>query len=134
MAKKVKFNNKHLCPNDVADEIRRLSNQELVGRVSQEYKDWMGYVKAKKNDGEILRTKEEITSLRKDIKENPEYIKLEEEFKKKKEELVTEELARLEEELKNLNQPHTEDIKAARSRFRVSIEEVSKRQDAGVLK
>jgi hypothetical protein len=133
-SKKQKYNNPHKVENQVADEIRRLANVDLITRTSQEYKNWMGAEKAKKNDGEVLRIKEDIQNLRKDIKSNPEYIKLEEEFKAKKEELVTEELARLEEELKNLIQPHVEDIKGFRGKFRVAMDEVTQRKDSGALK
>lgn len=129
-----RYNNVHKVPNEVADEIRRLSNDDLITRTTQEYTSWMGAEKAKKNDGEILKTKEDLTNLRKDIKNNPEFMKIEEEFQKKKSELITEEQAKLEEELRNLVQPHTEDIMSFRGKFRLAMDEVTNRKRSGALK
>lgn len=132
--KKEKFNNPYKIPNDIADEVRRLPNPELVGRAAQEYRNWMGAVRAKKVDGEVQRLKEDIKNVKKDITEHPEIVRLSEELEKKTQELISEELARMQEELKNANQPHNEDIKNFRDLFKLAMDEVNDRRDMGVLK
>ena len=137
MAKKKKgpkFNNPHSVPNDTADEIRRLDNDGLIARASLEYNDWIGYEKVKKNDGTVADMREQIKDLKKEIEADAELVQMKEAYEKRKAELVSEEQARLEEEIKNELQPLQEDVKNARGRFRVAMDEISNRHKLGVLK
>lgn len=130
---KAKFNNKYKIPNEKADEIRSLGNKQLIERVAIEYRSWATSIENKKKDPELLRVKEAISSINKDIKENAEYKKLEEEFKQKKEELIDEEMTRLQEEQKNLLQPVNEDIQYFKGVFIIAIDELGHRKDYGLL-
>jgi len=126
-------NNKHKVPNEKANEIRNLNNQELVGRVSMEYKNWEGVKKAKKGDEDIVRTKDRIKDCVEAMKSDPEFKKLEDDFKAMKEALITEDHARYKEELKNFTEPYNEDIKAFEGLFKVSMEELDDRKASGIL-
>lgn len=129
-----KFNNKHLVENQKADEILALNNDQLLERATIEYQNWVACAEQKKEDLEIERTNDAIKFLREEIKNDPGFQKLEEEFAAKKEALVTEEQARLEEELKNLNEPYNSDIKVFRGCFRLAMDEVKERKLKGILK
>ena len=131
---KPKFNNPYHIPNDRADEIRALDNRSLVERAALEYKNWLASIKIKKNDGAVLDVKEQIKNLRDTIKKDQRFIEKSDELEKLKDGLVTEEQAKLEEELKNLNQPHNEDVKAFKGVFQVAMDEVARRRETGSMK
>jgi DNA-binding transcriptional regulator GbsR (MarR family) len=125
-----KFNNSFNVPSDKADEIFKLSNTDLVNRAHLEYKNWVATQRYKKDDPSIDRIKRSIADINAEVKENPEYKKLEEEFKQKKEELVSAELAAFKEELANVVQPFNEDISAFRNLFRLAMYEITKRKES----
>jgi predicted nucleic acid-binding Zn-ribbon protein len=129
-----KFNNPYKIPNETANEIRSLDNPDLVARAALEYKNWVASMKTKKMDGHISDLKDQIKGLRDEIKHKPEVIEMEEKLKKFKDDLVSEEQAKLEEEVKNLSQPHNEDVKSFKGVFQVAMDEVARRKDSGAMK
>lgn len=134
MAKKrAKYNNKYKIPNDTADEIRKLSNEKLLDRTTLEYRNWEGAMEAKKKDPELLRQWELLKNAKDDIKNQPEYQEMIERHKAEIEEYMTEELARLNEEYKNLLQPFNEDVARFRGMFKIAIEELDDRQKRGII-
>jgi hypothetical protein len=133
-SKKVRFNNAYRLPNDIADEIFACDNTKIVEKATNEYNNWCASLRLKKNDSTILGVKESIKDINDNIKENPEYQKLEEEFKTKKEELVSEELASFKQQLTNLTQPYNEDIKRFRDMFKLAMDEITKRKQSGTMK
>jgi len=133
MPKKPKFNNEHKVPSDLANEIWGMNNKELISKSSLEYANWEAVKKQKKEDSEIIATKSMVKQLEEQMKEDPQYIEAEEKFKALKESLVTEDLARYKEELKNLNQPYSEDIRLYEGMFKVAMDEVNKRKKSGML-
>jgi hypothetical protein len=132
--KKIEANNPFKVPNEKADEVRGLSNDDLIIRTSMEYQNLRAAERIKKNDPELQRLKEEVATFRSEIKNNPEVMELEEQLKNKKKELVEEDQARLEEELRNQAQPFNEDIQSFRSVFMLAMDEINRRREMGVLK
>lgn len=128
-----KYNNQFKVRNDLADEIRRCSHNDLIARASVEYENWLAVKQQKKNDPQIQNTKDDIKAFDDAIKEDPEFQQLETDFKDAKEAMVTEDHARAKEELKNLNQPFNEDIKSFENLFKLCMEEIRERKSAGLL-
>lgn len=131
--RKKKFNNPYKVDNEKANEIRSLNNSELISRTAMEYKNWMASIDLKKNDAGLALLKEQISNINEEIEENPEYVKALEEFERIKEELVSEELARLKEEKKNLLQPYNEDTKTFKGLFQLSMDELNERRSKGLI-
>ena len=131
---KSKFNNPYKVPNDKADEIRALSNPELVSRAALEYENTKMFERIKKNDTDLNASREQMKTLKQDIESHPEYIEAKEALRIKKEELISETQASLEEEIKNLAQPLNEDIQNSRGLFKVAMDEVNARKQSGTLK
>lgn len=128
-----KFNNPFKVPNQQATEIRSASHKELIARASIEYQNWQAVKSQKKSDPQIKNVKDDIKEFETEIKEDPRYQELEEEYKTRKEELITEDHARLKEELKNLNEPYNEDIKAFENLFKLCMDEIKTRKESGLL-
>lgn len=128
-----KFNNPFKVPNDKADEIRNCLHKELVARASIEYENWLAVKQQKKNDPQIQNTKDELKVFEQEIKDDPRYQELEDDYKARKEELITDEHASLKEELKNLNEPYNEDIKAFENLFKLCMDEIKQRKASGLL-
>lgn len=131
--KKPKFNNPYKIPNEKASEVWGLPNKELVERIDVEYRNWQAVIRLRKDDAGISSLKEQKNHIQDEIKSDPRYLKAEAEFQAIKEELITEELARLDEELKNLLQPYNEDAKSFKGLFRLCIDELNRRRTAGLL-
>lgn len=130
-ASRAKYNNHFQVPNETAEVILRLSNKELADRSHLEYCNWQSVVSQKKDDPQIMRAKSSLQDVNAQVKEDPRYIAAEEELKRIKEELVSEEMARLQEELRNVIQPFTDDLKAFKNMFRLTVAEISRRKDSG---
>jgi ribosomal protein S20 len=128
-----KYNNPFKVPNEKSEEIRKCPHKDLIARASQEYENWQAVKRQKKNDPQIQNIKTQIKEFDKEIKEDPRYQELEEEYKTRKEELVTDDHARAKEELRNLNEPYNEDIKSFENLFKLCMEEIKERKDAGLL-
>jgi chromosome segregation ATPase len=128
-----KFNNQFKVPNEKATEIVAASHKNLVTQASIEYENWQAVKSQKKNDPQIQNVRNELKELEAAIKEDPRYQELEDEYKTRKEELITEEHATLKEELKNLNEPYNEDIKSFENLFKLCMEEIKTRKEAGLL-
>ena len=133
-SKRQKKNNPHNVPNDKANEIRGLSNDDLLNRLSLEYSNWIASEQNKKDDPEIRKVKEQLKDLSEQAKEDPQYIEMEAKLKEKLEDILGEDGARFKEELKNLVQPYSEDIKLFKGMFKVAIEEMGKRKKEGLMK
>ena len=129
---KPKFNNEYKVPNQIANEIRGLSNKNLVDKATVEYQNWEAVKRQKKTDPDIKNAKDQIKEFVDEMKQNPDFIALEDEYKAKKEELVCEDHARLKEELKNLTEPYNEDIKSFESLFKLAMDEIDDRKSSGV--
>ena len=130
---KVNYNNEFKVPNEKADEIWKLSNKELVNRVSLEYANWTATEEQKKNDTTITALKNQIKELQDAMKEDPAYLEAKEEFDRKKDELESEELASYKEQLKLENKTYQEDIGLYKGCFKLAMEELSTRKQKGLL-
>jgi len=128
-----KFNNPYKIPNDVADDVRRLSNKDLVDKATSEYNTWKINERLKKNDGALAQKKKELKDLNQAVNTHAEVVKLQDLLKAKKLEIEDEIKATVQEELKNLNAPYNEDIKAARDLFRLAMDEISHRKQLGAF-
>lgn len=131
--RKERANNAHKIPNEVATEIRQLSNDKLLDRTTLEYRNWNASIDAKKKDPELLKAWDLIKDAKEEIKSQPEYQEMVERHKAEQEAYLTEELARYNEEYKNLLQPFNEDIARFRGMFKVAIEELDDRKKRGVI-
>jgi len=118
-SKRQKKNNPHNVPNDKANEIRGLSNDDLLNRLSLEYSNWIASEQNKKDDPEIRKVKEQLKDLSEQAKEDPQYIEME---------------AKLKEKLEDILGPYSEDIKLFKGMFKVAIEEMGKRKKEGLMK
>lgn len=132
--KKKKFNNPHKVPNEEADELRNLGNEDLLQKLRNFHQNLIYAERAKKSDPEIMRIKEALVEFKEEIKNHPDVVEKEEALKAFKEGLVEEEQARLEEELKNIRQPIADDVTNSRNRFRFCMEELNSRCDMGIFK
>lgn len=134
MKRKSKYNNPYKIPNEKANEIYGLSNEELVKRTNIEYKNWLAAQKQKKDDPQIATVKEQIKELQEsEIKGDTEYQELAAKLEEMKFNLTSEDLARFKEELKNLTDPYNEDIKSFKSMFQLAMDEISRRREAKIL-
>ncbi len=131
--KRSKANNKYKIPNDIADEIRKLSNDKLLDRTTLAYRNWEASMEAKKKGPELLKQWELLKSAKDDIKSQSEYQEMIERHKAEVDEYMTEELSRLNEEYKNLLQPFNEDVARFRGMFKIAIEELDDRKKRGVI-
>lgn len=136
MAKKVKSNNPHKVPNEIAENVWRMDNQELLSKTSLEFKNWKMHEKNKKADGRIERLKEEKKEAEDEINNHPKILELKEQIEAKKRELELEddgELARIKEELKNEQAEYNHDIREAKALFFLCMDEINKRMDLGEM-
>lgn len=133
MKKSRKYLSPYKIPNDKTEEIRRLSNQELVLRSHQEYKSWVATVKSKKNDPQINSIAQQIKAKNEEIKADPRFQELQEEFSSRKEELMDEEFLSLKEDKKALTEGFNSDISLYRGCFREAMDEIDRRRQGGVF-
>ena len=137
MAKKrVKYNNPHKVPNEIAEKVWNMDNKELISKTTLEFKNWKMHEKNKKADGRLERLKEEKKEAEAEINSHPEVVELKEQLDAKKRELEAEDdgaLATIKEELKNENAEYNHDIKEAKSLFHLCMDEMNKRMDTGSL-
>jgi hypothetical protein len=131
--KKQRFNNPYKIENSVADDVRRLSNKDLVDRATLEYQNWKMYERTKKTDGEIERLRGDLKKVRDEVTNNAQVVEMKDKLKKLQDELTDAAEATLKEELKNLNQPHTEDIRKAKSLFQLALDEIANRKVMGAF-
>lgn len=134
--KKVKYNNPHKVPNEIAELVWNLDNQELISKTSLEFKNWKMHEKNKKNDGRIERLKEEKKEAESEINNHPDVLELKEKIEAKKRELELEddgELARIKEELKNEQAEYNHDIRETKALFFLCMDELNKRMDLGSI-
>lgn len=131
--KAAKFNNPYKIPNDVADDIRRLSNKDLIDKATSEYNSWKINERMKKNDGALAAKRKELKDINKAVNNNSEVDKLAEQLKLKKLEVEDEIKATVQEELKNLSSDYNEDIKESRDLFKFAMDEISHRKQLGAF-
>lgn len=132
--RKLKFNNPHKVPNEKANEIWGLPNEQLIKEVDLQYQNWHGVLAQKKTDPLLDSLKEQKTSILEEITSHPEYVQALESLERTKNELITEELERIKEELKNTTEPYKEDADSFRSLFRLCMDELNNRIRKGIIK
>lgn len=132
--RKLKFNNQHKVPNEKANEIWGLPNEQLIKEVDLQYQNWHGVLAQKKTDPLLDSLKEQKTSILEEITSHPQYVEALEKLERTKNELITEELERIKEELKNTLEPYKEDADSFRSLFRLCMDELNNRIRKGIIK
>jgi len=131
--RKKKFNNSYKLPDHVATEILNLNNKELISRAAVEYANWKVSEETKKADPALKAAKSQIREINKEVEESDAVVQLKQELQDLKESLYSEKLETYKEELKNLSEPYKEDITHFKACFRLTMDEVNRRRQEGLL-
>lgn len=131
--KKKTSNNSYKLPDHVAEEILGLNNKEIISRATSEYANWIASEGLKKADGKLQAITTQIRELESEVNEMDEVVELTDKLKDLKESLYSEKLATYKEEKKNLLEPYKEDIKFFKNSFKLTMDEINRRKQGGLL-